>query len=47
MINDVDIKWTPQSLSELTPIISNMDLTHFGSEDSENLFKLSNLKFLT
>ena len=28
------IKWRPPRLSELTPIISNMELTHLGLEAS-------------
>ena len=28
------VKWRPPSLSELTPIISNMRLTHLGLEAS-------------
>ena len=28
--------WKPSSLSELTPTIFNMDLTHLGSEASTN-----------
>ena len=29
------MKWRLPSLSELTPIIFNMELTHLGSEDSK------------
>ena len=29
--------WMPSSLSELTPIISNMELTHLGLEASDYL----------
>ena len=29
-----DYIWTPSSLNELTPIISNMQLTHLDSEAS-------------
>ena len=28
-------KWRPSSLSDLTPIISNIELTHLGSEVSK------------
>ena len=28
-------KWRPPSLSELTPIIFNMELTHLGTEASK------------
>ena len=30
-------KWTPPSLSELTPIILNMELTHLGLEASKSI----------
>ena len=29
-------KWSPPSLSELTPIRFNMKLTHLGSEDDDS-----------
>ena len=40
----LNIIWTPQSLSELTPILFNMELTHLGSNVSkyiQNFFYIS------
>ena len=34
-MNDLYPKWMPPSLSKLTSIILNMELTHFGSEASK------------
>ena len=36
-----DKEWKPSSLTELTPIIFNMELTHWGSEVSKYQKKLS------
>ena len=33
-IHQLIVNWKPSSLSELIPIIFNIELTHFGSEAS-------------
>ena len=41
---NLTIKWRPPSLSELTPMVFNMGLTHFGSEASKSLNRFTSRK---